>query len=333
MKYLSKVLIFVVVLAFLMPNVAYAGDYISDAVEALKHTTVYVAPGTEGTDNYTSGKLQNMLRNDDNIVLVMFPAEAKLGTDAYSIVKSLSEKLGNQRTIGLAVGREVVGFGPLLPSGVAADMMKRADSVSNDPVTALATFAQNMHIWLAAHPQATATPRPTTTPSQDKQFPWFVIVLVAVGVIIVAFVVITMRRKGEEETTERTRFTAPDQVRDMLSKILRERNDVNDEELRQTLYQMCVDIERYFKASSNDKDKDALFFRERLTEVKDILVKYIEIQENTRYYLEPESLLYRGKKSIKDFSTYVLDSIRRGNATNLLEFKVNTNILQAQRFS
>lgn len=212
-------------------------------------------------------------------------------------------------------------------------MMKRADSVSNDPVTALGTFAQNIHKWLAAHPQPTPTPKPTPAPIQNKQTPWLAIVIVIVCAVIFAAVFFILRRKGEEEGEERTRFIAPDQVKDMLSKILRERERIYDEELRQLLYQMCVDIEKYFKSSSNDKDRDAQFFKERLAEVKDVLIKYVEVQNNTRYYNEPEGLLYRGKKSIKDFSGFVLDSIRRGNAENLLEFKVNTNILQAQRFS
>jgi hypothetical protein len=96
---------------------------------------------------------------------------------------------------------------------------------------------------------------------------------------------------------------------------------------------MCLDIEKYFKSGSNDKKKDALFFYERLTEVDEVLIKYIEVQDNKRYFYNPNDLLIRGKESVRDFSTYVLDSIRRGNAADLIDYKVNTNILEAQRYS
>ena len=130
----------------------------------------------------------------------------------------------------------------------------------------------------------------------------------------------------------RTRFSAPDRVRDLLSKIVREREQVNDEELQQALYQMCVDIERYFQSSSKEKERDALFFKDRLTEVTQVLSKYVDVQQSPRYYTNAQAELERGKESIIDFSQYVLESIRRGNATDLLDYTVNTKILQAQRF-
>src|SRR5258706_1517489 len=85
-------------------------------------------------------------------------AEVKLGVADFSAVAArLSEKLGNKRIIGLAVGSDVAGYAPtsILPRGVAVDQMSRANNVSNDPTTALITFAENMHKWEAANPQPT----------------------------------------------------------------------------------------------------------------------------------------------------------------------------------
>lgn len=333
MKHLFKAFVLAMILTLFVRNMVYADDYVSTAVDALKNTTVYVAPGIPGTDVDTAGKLQKLLQSDDNIVLVMLPMEAGSGTDIYTIAKSLSDQLGNQYIIGLSVGRNVIGFAPSMPSGVAADKMERADSVSNDPVTALITFVQNIHKW-QANTQPTATPEPTPIPSdEDEKSGWLLWVLIPVGVILAGVFIfgrIVLQNAGG---TERTNFSAPDQVRGLLSKIVKDRDNIRDEELRHILYQMCVDIEKYFKSSSNDKDKDALFFKERLTEVNDILIKYIDVQENTRYYHDPAGLLLRGKQSIVDFSIYVLESIKRGNSANLMKFKVNTNILQAQRYS
>ena len=160
MRDIAKASALAFVLALLAPNVAFAADYIKDAAEALKKSSVYVAPGTEGTDRDTAGKLQTRLRSDDNIVLVMLPsaAEAEIGADITTIATRLSQELGNQRIIGLAVGNKVVGYALSLPSGVAADRMRRARSVSNDPITALGTFAQNIHIWQAENPQPQPSP-------------------------------------------------------------------------------------------------------------------------------------------------------------------------------
>ena len=50
---------------------AHADSYLDNAVSALKHSSVYVAPGTEGTDSNTADDLQqNYLTSNDNIVLV-----------------------------------------------------------------------------------------------------------------------------------------------------------------------------------------------------------------------------------------------------------------------
>ena len=95
---------------------------------------------------------------------------------------------------------------------------------------------------------------------------------------------------------------------------------------------MCVDIEKYFRRSSKEKDRDARFFRDRLTEVVQVLVTYIQVQDNREYYTESDVHLERGKSALLDFREYVLESIRRGNDADLLDYKVSTKILQAQRF-
>jgi hypothetical protein len=161
MRYITKTAFIAVVMLLIATSTVFAQDYITDAVNALKNAPVYVAPGTEGTDNDTAGKLQSMLRNNDNIVLIMLPEGAETGTDISTIVVSLSEKLGNKYIIGLAVGKKVIGYAPTLASGIAADQMRRANSVSNDQVTALGTFAQNIHLWQADNPHPTPLQMPT----------------------------------------------------------------------------------------------------------------------------------------------------------------------------
>jgi hypothetical protein len=157
------------VLVLIALGTVFAQEYISDAVKALEQAPVYVAPGTQETDIYTAGKLQARLTSGDNIVLVMLPAtaEAELGVDITTLARNLSDRLGNRRIVGLAVGNKVVGYAPSLPVGVAADQMSRAQSVANDPVTALGTFVLNIHLWQREHAFSTVspTPKPAATPT------------------------------------------------------------------------------------------------------------------------------------------------------------------------
>ena len=218
MKLTVKALAIAVILVLFAPTIIHAVDYITEAAQALERVPVYVAPGTERTNNDTAGKLQARLEKDDNIVLVMLPeaAEAEIGVDINTIASRLSEQLGNKRIIGLAVGRKVVGYAPTLPVGVGADQMRRAESVSNDSFTALDTFVQNMHIWLADHPQPIPPPF-ETAPKEGR--PWW---LISIASAIVALLATTwlLTRRGQNEN-ERTRFDAPDQVKDLLAKIVK----------------------------------------------------------------------------------------------------------------
>lgn len=201
------------VLSFLIPRgVVSAGDYVSDAIEALKTSSVYVAPGTPGTDYGTPSNLGKFLTPNDNIVLVMLPPEALTSTDLYTLARRISEGLGNQKTVGLAVGREVIGYSAFLPEGVASDKMHRANSVSNDPITALITFTQNIHSWLEQNPQPTPTaipptPRPTMAPlvlPKTNDVP----ILVWVISIGSFFVVIVLVAVGIKNLRDRNKFNS-----------------------------------------------------------------------------------------------------------------------------
>ena len=133
---MKKIFLFLSFLAFavflLLPNKEAKGqetNYVADAVATLQTSNVYVAPNTPGTDFDTTSKLTTFLVSNDNIVLVMLPKDALTGTDLATIAQKISVGLDNQKTIGLAVGRDVIGYSPILPPGVASDKMYRASSV------------------------------------------------------------------------------------------------------------------------------------------------------------------------------------------------------------
>lgn len=198
MKNLLRVLCFVLVLAFMLPHPVHAGDYVSEAVAALQTSNVYVAPGTPGTDNETAAKLKFFLKEGDGIVLVMLPAEAMQNTNIFDIARSISEGLNNQKIIGLAVGKELIGYSVLLPEGTVTDMMDRAENITLEPVSTLITFSQYAASWVAKNPLPTPfpTPRPTMQPielpkidvstTQGKASIGFLILVLVIAIIILA---------------------------------------------------------------------------------------------------------------------------------------------------
>ena len=330
------VVAFALFFVFSLWNSAFAQDYVADVLQELQATSVYVDPSIDEAVNKRS-RLGKILLETDRIVLIMLPGDAVAGTDINTVVSLISSGLGDQYIIGLAVGEDLIAYGPILPSGVVADQMKRAESVSNDSVTALITFAQNIHIWQGKNPMPTPVPTPSPTKAISEQsgggknLSWiWLLILVPIAVVVLTFVLKVQR--GSDSDSEKVRFKSPRQVRDLLQKIYELRIYVEDSELKSTLKQMCLDVEEYFKSASSDKDKDTKHFYERLTDVIEVLEKYLDIQESKRYYRRPEEEMNQGKVSIRDFSHYVLDAVRDGREAELVDYKVNRQILEAQRY-
>ena len=333
LRLIAKGLAGAAILVLLAPSAVLASDYISDAAAALAHSSVYVAPGTEGTNNDTAGLLGTRLIKDDGIVLVMLPAgaDSSLGSDIPAIAAQLSEKLGGQKIIGLAVGNQVVGYAPALPTGVAADQMSRANSVSNDPITALGTFAQNIHIWQGENPTPTPVP-PGGGSGSGSGFPFWLLALLA-GALGLIFVGLFASGKltATGASADQNHFDAPGPVRDLLSRIAAKRDQINDPTLARLVLQICRDIEHYFGSCSADKKADSITFAKSLIDIDSIVAKYIDVQDNRYYWRKPDEILVQVKESLSDYSDYVLESIKNGNEASLREFKLKAYVLAAQR--
>jgi hypothetical protein len=158
---------------------------------------------------------------------------------------------------------------------------------------------------------------------------------VALGAVLgwpIGLALMRLRSKKSRDDEERKRFDAPDRVSELLNKIARQRDRVHDSQLQRTLYQCCTDIERYFKQYSGDKQRDTTVFANHLGSVLSVLEKYIEVQDAKRYFNDPDEIMRNAEESINDFAEYVLTSIRNGNDANLIDYTVNTKILQAQRY-
>lgn len=249
-----RLFLLLVFLSFLIPRPVQAQtvDYVSLAIEALKSSNVYVAPGTPGTDYNTVSELKRFLTDVDQIVLIMLPADA--GTDIYSIAQRISVSLDNQKIIGLAVGDELIGYSLILPDGVANDKMSRAGTVSGDPVTALTIFTQNIHTWQAFNPQSTPTatpeppptPRPTMAPivlPKARDVSWPIWVLLGICALAL-FVLLSVKAKqtikeNKQKDKRKKRLASLEPINLLIQKIEANVAKIKDSRVRKDLERAC----------------------------------------------------------------------------------------------
>ncbi len=327
------------VLTVMVSAPALAADPVENAIASLKaNEHVYVEPGTEGTSRDTVAELQATLNQDDRIVLVMLPSSVGASGNITEIAQRIDDETGHQYIIGLAVGSDTVGQSDLLPAGVASDSMSRAASLANYPVDALTTYVKVIHTWQAAHPEAT----PEVPTAKGSGSVWFAIAAVVLAIVAVTSLLLVRRRRlneavSDEERESKVKLKAsPDLVRDELNQLLRLREAVNNKDLRRTIKQIVKDTESFFarsvKSSSHDTAYDAQVFEGHLQTVVKVLEHYVDIQENPRFYDESDTLLSDGSIAIEGFAEYVLTSIKRDSATALTNYRVDSQILNSQRY-
>jgi hypothetical protein len=322
------------VVGLLVAIPAHAQSPIDEAVKSLQDNPVYVAAETEGTTSQTADDLASQLHGGDNILLVMLPATAGDPTD---LAKQIDDATEHKYVIGVAVGDQLAAASAVMPQGTAADLMRRANSISTSNVETLNTFVRNVHSWQAQHPRAKAS-KPVKKKS-DGGSSWILFVIIGLILVLAGlFVVLRASKQGYQTNEGLVQFKrSPEQVRDLLDAIMKMRGDVEDPEVRQLIDTACTNTEEYFRRSSasGKQEADAQMFVNHLQSVRKVLVQYIDIQNTRRrgYYDNPDQLMESGRSAIAGFNTFVLNSIKRGRSADLTNFKVDTDILTAQRFS
>jgi hypothetical protein len=294
-------------------------------VAALKSSSVYVAPGTENTNSETAGKLQEQLTSGDNIAIVILPATAG---EPASLAQAIDKATRGKYIIGLSVGEQVVAASTIMPQNVATNLVNRAAHVSSSPLETLETFIRDVHKWQGEHPHEAAS-KPVGKKSSGSPVVTLVLLIFAMvlGGIVIAIAIANKRRQADDGLTFRS---SPSEVRDLLHVIMEQRPAINNDELSSIVKTACEDTEQYFQRSGNPEDSDE--FVHHLQSVRSILKQYIDIQNNQRYYDNPQALMKQGLEAIKGFASFVQDSIRRGRRADLTNFKVDTDILSAQRY-
>ena len=152
---------------------------------------------------------------------------------------------------------------------------------------------------------------------------------IAFAAVLAALVV--FRRRAAADPNRVVLQRSPDTVKRYLERLLDLRVQITDHDLRATLLSCCGDVEAYFSRYSGDRSSDAEIFTDCLGRVVKVVEKYVDVQDNGRYYDDPTTVLRRGKSSVSDFAAYVLQCCKNRSSAQLSEYTVNAQILQAQR--
>lgn len=328
---MRRALIFAVMLIGLMsPSAATANDSVDAAIKGLRSSNVYVAPNTPGTNSDTSLMLKQALREGDHIALVMLPPGSTTAADAAARIDKATK---HSLVLGVSVGDDFRGYSKLLPEDTAIDQMDRAKSIASSPVETLTTFAQLTRAWQQANPKEVKKPAKPKKESGNSNWLFFFLIIPVFGAGFAIWLASGLRPAGSSD--DRPEFKSPNTVRNELEKIYGFRSQVNDSHIREVISTICSDTEAFFqrsKVSENDTSKEAAEFAGPLRSVCAILERYIDVQDNPRYYEDPAQVLKAGDEAIEAFASFVLKSIQDNSSAALMNFKVDAKILSASRY-
>jgi hypothetical protein len=302
-----------------------------DAItSALQKAPVYIDQATEGTTPDTAGTLTTMLNGNDNVVLVMLPADTSLTQeDVNALAQKISSGLKSQRIVGISVGAQFAGAASIMPSGVASDLMHRAAVVSTDSVETLGTFVRNVHDWQTSNPSYVPVLKPAK--ASGPGFPWWIVIGGILLVMILLVILIINRRRIRSQV----HYTAPGGLNDPVEKMMKLRERLsNHDDMYDAIDLLCRYTEAYFKRFTPEKKSPATItaFSNQLELAQKVVEAYADVRKDPQYYDDPQKVMSRGVDSIQGLADTVLASIKKGNADRLMDYNVSTNILDAQRY-
>ncbi len=310
---------------------AYADDSVDQAIEELDSSSVYVEPGTPGTDDQTEATLASKLQPNDGIILVMIPQSDE---PIRQIAQELDDATGNDSIIGLAVGDEVIGFSSALPEGKAADLMRRADNVSTNPVEALGTFTRTMHTYQVQNPEVFDPPEPPGSKADDSiVMPTIAFIIVLVIGIIIAAIAIRRRLYGTNQQYDTVRFNqTPDSVRRKMNDILDYREQVQEPAIVTSLTNIGKYTEAYFRNArqqDNGEYKGTKAILRYLPELDSVVARYIKIQNEPQFNRSASTRLAEYSRAIQALEQFMLEQVRSANADDEFDSRKAADILSA----
>lgn len=306
-------------------SAAYAANYLDEAVQALQTQHVYVSPLAQASIDTKSKASLEQQTNGTNIGVVVLPASAK--TEAGDIPQFLTD-------LSTQSGKDtvVVAFGNDLEA--SSRTVSNASKLANDAEHAHANNTGEALVSFVTEAQhVSAAPAAPDGPGVIG-----IGVFALVGAAAAATVVTMIRRKrrkggGMYVSNPEGSFDSlrdqqvPREIREALEAL--EQFDVKDAAMRQLIAQGAADTVALFqRIKSTEVAQATAQYKGRLTTMRTMLVTYVDIQNNPRYY-EPltDTYLRDGKSAAQQYADGVLKNIKEVARGSLTDFKVDIKML------
>lgn len=313
-----------------LPAISSAGqtDYKDEAVQALQSGTVYISPLAAQVSTGTSGRLESEIGNSD-IAVAVFPgaASSEVQGKNYTFVREIATETGH-KTVMVVVGDDLEAGSSFLPAGLAMKYAKSAEGNNGSVEGALQEFIGDVKSYRS-------TPLAKQHHSGGEDTLIYILVPLAAAVAATGVAFRRFRSKKQADTDKVEIESAPGTVKSPLNQLLELRRKVQDQPMRDLLAKACKDTDAYFaraKRAGRDTSADADQFSRNLQKLLEVVGTYVDIQVSPPdYYQNREQYLASGAQAVKSFSDYVVDAIQKGNLEDLSSFRVNAQILDAQR--
>lgn len=311
---------------------------IGEIVDTLQESSVYIAEGTEGTNSDTAAVLEGQMREDDQIVIVMLPSDAEITTEEIQqITTQIADGVGESVIVGVSIGDTFDAAATSLPAGVADELMRNADTVSQSPLDTMGTFIRNVHDWERLHPgQVVKTePEAVAVPGgPDLTLPVGGVTALVLSSVITAALIVRKRRRM---THSKVKYTAPPVLNEWVKQFVRLSES---KELKgSTMATLLVDVSRHTEAyftrlsPSNRRDQAQLdAFTGNFERVRNIVDTYLQTKREPQYApSDPREILQKCEATVRDFAEHIQENVRNKNREDMLDFEVNVKIISAQR--
>jgi hypothetical protein len=320
--------------AFTVATPVYAAPSpdVNDIIEALQESPVYVAEGADGTNSDTAAMLEAQLNDADNIVIVMLPSdEVATAEEADVLADQIARELDDGSIVAVAAGDSYGADGDILPAGTADQLMHNADTVSQSTIDTIGTFIRNVHDWVRMNPTEVAPLPEVAAAGPDLTWLLFVVGGIAAlgtgGVLAISF--------ARRRTHKKVRYSAPGElnadIRGLTNLIPRipDRSGL----MARAIHDVCRHTEAFFTRLSSKRRDDAAIeaFRNHLARARRVIDVYIDVQRNSEYFDEPDKVREEALVAIQNLAESIRTSVKRNNREMMLEFTVNTKVLDAER--
>lgn len=306
---------------------------VDDIVAALQESSVYVAEGATGTNSDTAAMLEAQLYESDHIAIVMLPSDGiSSSQEADALAGQISDALNNEDIVAVAAGDFYGADGDILPAGTADELMNRANAVSQTSIDTVNTFIRNVHDWVRANPQQVEVPEAVAAAGPDLTWIWFV----ALGLLVIPGTIIALT-VARRRTHAAVKYTAPGGLNDPIRQLMNlgKRIPERDGRMAEAINDVCRHTEAYFTRLSPQKRRDDAAIRAfeiNLVRIREIVDVYIDTLKNREYFDDPKETQTEALEAVQVFAESVKTSIKRNNRQAMLDFRVNSQILTAQRY-